>query len=55
MDRLPTQVLDLIASFLSKNSSLPAKRHAARYSAISPRWQQAVEPRTFQKLVLNST
>ncbi|KAK7921552.1 hypothetical protein PG985_009574 [Apiospora marii] len=55
MDRLPIEVIDLIASFLPQDSWLPSKRHAARYAAISSRWQQAVEPRTFEKIDLDST
>ncbi|KAK8077013.1 hypothetical protein PG996_003183 [Apiospora saccharicola] len=34
---------------------IPSKHHATRYSAISSRWQQAVEPRTFREVCLRST
>lgn len=55
MDLLPTEVIDLIASFLPHDSWVPSKGHATRYSAISSRWQQAVEPRTFEEIHLRGT
>lgn len=47
MDRLPGELLDLIAGFLPQPGLAP-------YATLSSRWQRAIEPRTFSQLEIQS-
>ncbi|KAI2637263.1 hypothetical protein GGS26DRAFT_548013 [Hypomontagnella submonticulosa] len=47
MDRLPQEIIDIIASFLPKKDFAPLV-------AISPAWRKAIEQRTFSRLWIGS-
>lgn len=64
MDRLPQELAIHIASFLEREGGqsdiglLQRKKTVSRlppYATLSPKWQLAIEYRTFQSLRLKST
>ncbi|KAF7541595.1 hypothetical protein G7054_g512 [Neopestalotiopsis clavispora] len=48
MERLPDEILDVIAGFLPQRGLAP-------YATLSTRWQRAIERRTFSRLRIQST